>query len=136
MEATGGGEFAPEEAFAEAIRRAVPDPARAEAAAAAVLCALVRRIPAGRAHEVASRLPLRLRRLVATCPAHRPGDSPRGGLAADVAEHLSLGPEEAAGVVRAVLRAARGLAGASAAEVERALPPEVRPLWRGEEGAR
>lgn len=137
MEGTREGEFEPEEAFADEVRRAVPDPARAEDAVAAVLCSLARRMTPDGARDVAGRLPLRLRRLVAACPLHRDAVAGRGGdLVHDVAAHLGVPPGEAADVARAVLHAARRLAGGSAAEVERALPPDVRRLWRGEEDGR
>ncbi len=105
----------------------------AERSAAAVLCALERRILPGEAKDLESQLPVRLRELVTRCDIH--AGIPRHKLdraefVGMVADDLAVSPAQAEHLVLAVFHALRAqVSEGEARQVEGQLPRDIRELW-------
>lgn len=120
--------------LAQLSERGGMSPSVAAQAATSVLCALEQRIMPEEARDMEAQLPCKLTGLLHRCERHEHGKPPRKfgreELLRMVGEDLSLQPEAAAPVVRAVCAVLRGrLSEGEAEDVINQLPEDLRLFW-------
>jgi uncharacterized protein (DUF2267 family) len=105
-----------------------------EVAATAVLCILTLRVTGGQARDYVASLPRALNTMLLPCAAHRdeqPEKFDRAEFLRRVADHLSVGVEEAERITRAVFRGMQhDLPQREVDDVETQLPRDLAELWR------
>jgi uncharacterized protein (DUF2267 family) len=117
-----------------ATRAALPVQVTAEAATAAVMCALTQRLTTGQANALVQALPPPVATLFGTCVQHRVGPVSgmrRPEMLEAIAAHLGVSPARAEAICRAVLSAVRDtLPPEVAANVVAQLPADLGKLWQ------